>query len=108
MAYGILVKALSVAIEFAFCADGAEFTRMRGHTSVGTRVLDIDTVCPITKERLFDDGVDKHGNQKLKGYQRKELSEFMIMGECKETGAYYNNIAHFFDFIQKSIKEGIH
>ena len=107
-AYGLKQKALTVGVEIAFSSDGADFTRMRGHTSTGYRLLDIDAKYPRTDLCVFDDGKDEQGRQKLKSYQSRDICHILSMAQVKETKQHYQEkVKHIFTFMNLCASDGI-
>ena len=90
-----------MGLEIGASSDGADFSRARGHTSTGYRILDIDTKRPGTNEYLYRDGYDAHGQAKLKNYHTSDVVRFVCMSQCKETKDYYkNDIGDIFKFFK--------
>ena len=107
-AHGLKEKALTNSVNVAFSSDGADFSRMRGHTSFGYRLLDVATKVPDTEELLFCDGSEDDGRLKLKNYHSKETCHFLSMAQVRETKHHYHEqIKHMFDFMGDCNKNGI-
>ena len=107
-AHGLEHKALTNGVEIGASSDGADFSRSRGHTSTGWRILDIDAKVPGTDNLLFDDGTDELDRKKLKNYHSKDICHFLCMSQCKETKKHYHeHTRHIFDFLVDASKNGI-
>ena len=107
-AHGLEQKALTVGVEIGASSDGADFSRARGHTSTGYRILDIDAKKPGTNEFLYRDGYDANSRMKLKNYHTSDVVRFVCMSQCKETKDYYGkDINHIFVFLRDAHTNGI-
>ena len=107
IAYGLEEKALTKGVEIAFSSDGADFTRICGHTSTGFQILDIGSKYPGTNILIFDDGFDEKGNKKMKSYHTKDICNFLCMSQVKETKEHYKEtIKHVFKFMNKCASDG--
>ena len=104
--YGLDVKAQSrPGPEWGHSSDGADFSRSRGHDTAGECTLDLDAIDPLTKERLFDDGVEKR--TKIKNYHVSTVCNHMVCAESIEKKSYIKKIsAKFFKFIEDTEEKG--
>ena len=67
IAYGLEEKALSQpGVQCGHSSDGANFSRSTGLVTTGDRPLDLATVDPLTREPLFEIGLESQGRQLLK------------------------------------------
>ena len=107
-AHGLEHKALTEGVLIGARSDGADFSRSRGHTSTGWRILDIGAKVPGTDKPFFNNGLDELNRQKLKNYHTKDICNFLCMSQCKETKKnYHEDTKHVFDFLLDADKNGI-
>ena len=107
-AYGLKGIALTRAVQIGWSSDGADLTKLRKHTSLGMRILDLEAKVPGTEELLYHDGFDEKGDPILKNYHSKEIANFMIICATNETNSLYrDHMRTFFEFINKANEEGI-
>ena len=101
-AYGLKDKALTSKVQIGFTADGADFSCMRGHTSIRYYILDIDAKYPGTNEPIFDDSKTLQGLQKFRNYHSRDVCDVLCMDQVKELKEHYHmRTKHIFDFMKK-------